>query len=106
MLNRSNIRRMVCCLMLLSAGTVCSQQAQHIALTEGWRQRDLETFSGTMPVHVPAHGVTLLQASAKGNGAMLQRPMICRIFTITSILSPGSPESGGTTTVFPYLMKM
>jgi len=37
MFNRSNIRVIVFCLMLVSAGTACSQQAQHIALIEGWR---------------------------------------------------------------------
>ncbi len=31
------------------------------AVRDLWRQRDLGIFSGTMPVHVPAHGVMLLQ---------------------------------------------
>lgn len=30
-----------------------------------WRQPDLGTFSGTMPVHVPAHGVMLLQTRTR-----------------------------------------
>jgi len=36
--------------------------AQGTAVRDLWRQRDLGTFPGTMPVHVPAHGVMLLQA--------------------------------------------
>jgi alpha-galactosidase len=37
MIHHSNTRIVVCCLMLLSAGTAYSQQAQHVPLTEGWR---------------------------------------------------------------------
>jgi alpha-galactosidase len=35
--------------------------AKGTAVRDLWRQRDLGTFAGTMPVHVPAHGVMLLQ---------------------------------------------
>jgi alpha-galactosidase len=37
MLNRSNNRSIVFCVMLLTAGTACSLQVPRVALTEGWR---------------------------------------------------------------------